>query len=266
MWTVVGKLSEDCLRKGIPNDELDIAIEDSHAFNAHRFAETWRRPTLRHRELTRLVQQQVSFGLGTRDEILLCMIPAFSSKDLLPNHALLQLIPRIGPGQGWTETAQCYNNLLDQNMRASEQYTERFCYNALVATIDFLLFASEPYDDFISAPSELKNELEGIVSRLVSTHFVPGIEKLALAYYLQRRHEDIARIFQLFGEKADAEVLKQCLKALASPSVLQSSFLVRTFGFPEAYVALYRSLFRVADSVTSVYRRWRMSRKFQFQG
>ncbi|KAF3054087.1 hypothetical protein E8E11_011412 [Didymella keratinophila] len=103
-------------------------------------------------------QQLVNFGIGTQDEILLCMIPAFSSKDLLPNHVILKLIPQVRLGQGWAETARCYNRLLEQSMRVTYHETiaeEKFCYNVLVATVDFLIFASEPYDGHISPPQEL---------------------------------------------------------------------------------------------------------------
>lgn len=267
MWTVAEKLPENFLRQGISSNELDVTIEDSHEFSTHRFAETWSRPTLRHRQLTKLIQQQVGFGLGTRDEILLCMIPAFSSMDLLPNHVILKLIPQVGSGQGWTETAQCYNKLLEQSMGATarDTMTERFCYNALIATIDFLLFASEPYDEQFPAPAELNFELQNIVARLACNKFVPVIKNLAPAYYIQRRLTHIKTIFELFGKISSIERIassfrfpdafgrpdiRECFDALNSlPSASQFPFFVRMFGFSEPHIAMYQNLSGAACNV-----------------
>ncbi|KAJ8108493.1 hypothetical protein OPT61_g8136 [Boeremia exigua] len=264
MWTVVGRLPEDCLRQSMSSSEQDVDIEGRHAFDAHHFNETWSRPTLRHRQLMKLVQQLVNFGIGTQDEILLCMIPAFSFKDLLPNRVMLKLIPQVRLGQGWAETARCYNRLLEQSMRVTSHETmaeEKFCFNVLVATIDFLIFASEPYDDYIDPPEELKVELEGIVCRLVSSRFAPVIKKLALAYQLQRRHRDIERIFKLFGTEASIKRIGEdlqfqrvfgntpnigeCLHVLNAPEPLPDFFfLERALGFSKTYRALYEALYK----------------------
>lgn len=276
MWTVVGQLPEDCLRQSISSSESGVDIDDRYAFDAHHFTETWARPTMRHRHLMKLVQQLVSFGLGTQNEILLCMIPAFSSKDLLPNHAILELIPQVRLGQGWAETARCYNRLLEQSMRVTSLQSmaeEKFCYNVIVATVDFLIFASEPYGDQIDPPQELKIELEGIVCRLISSRFTP-IVKLAQAYHLQHRHRIIARIFVSFGGKESIdrvsgssqfervfgpcngmEACLQALKVLELP--LKYHLLEKTLGFPKIYKALYEALSGASRDVWPLEMAWR---------
>lgn len=262
MWTVVEQLPEDCLRQGVLNTEQDVEIESRHTFDPHEFVNTWRRPTLRHRQLTKLVRQLETYGLGTQSEIMLCMIPAFSSRDLLPNHVILKLVPQIRHGQGWAETARCYNRLLEQSMRVEPRGNmaeEKFCYNVVVATIDFLCFACEPYDQHVVAPEELSTELEDIVARLSSIKFAPIVQKLAQAYFLQQRHAVIADIFELFGTADSFErlsyneavrrsfgsgnQLSECLNVLRNPEKkLNFTFLEKTLGFSKPFRALYEAL------------------------
>lgn len=169
MWTVVEHLPEGCLRQGFQCSEQDVEIEGRHTFDPHEFDETWRRPLLRHRQLTKLVRQVESFELGNSTEVLLCMIPAFSYRDLLPNHVMLQLILEVGHGQGWVETAHCYNRLLETSLETDVE--ESFCYSIIVTTVDFLCFACEPYDKFVTPQTELSTEIEDIVARFVSLRF-----------------------------------------------------------------------------------------------
>ncbi|KAH3958115.1 hypothetical protein HBH92_210860 [Parastagonospora nodorum] len=261
IWTVVEKLPENCFRQGNLSSEEDVEIENRHAFDPHEFVDTWLRPTLRHRELTKLVRRLENFGLGSRTDVLLCIIPALSFKDLLPNHVMLKLMPQIRRGQGWAETAHCYNRLLEQGLRVTPHGTmaeEKFCYNVVVATIDFLCFASEPYDEHVWAPYELSAELEDIVARLTSIRFAPVVKKLAQAYILQRRNEDIAAIFKLFGTTeslmrlAENKQLRSlfgvggdlqgCLEALKVADKLDFAFLEKSLGFSKFYRTLYEAL------------------------
>lgn len=270
MWTVVEQLPEDCLRQGVLSSEQDVEIDARHTFDPHEFVDTWRRPTLRHRQLTKLVRQLETFGLGTQNEVLLCMVPALSSRDLLPNHVILKLIPQIRHGQGWAETARCYNRLLEQSMRVAPRANmsvEKFCYNVVVATIDFLCFASEPYDEHISAPDELSTELEDIVARLVSARFATVVTKLAQAYILQRRNHDVERVLKLFGTPESfrrldeneqlavpfggGEKLEACLEVYKlSKTRLDFMFLEKTLGLSRSLRPIYEALSGMPQSVS----------------
>lgn len=261
IWSVVEQLPENCFRQGILSSEEDVDIENRHAFDSHEFVDTWSRPTLRHRQLMKVVRRIENVGLGTQNDVLLCMIPAFSYKDLLPNHAMLKILPQIRRGQGWAETARCYNRLLEQGLRVKQHGTmaeEKFCYNVVVETIDFISFASEPYDEHVRAPGDLSVELEDIVARLVSIRFAPVVKKLAQAYILQRRNKDIAAILKLFGTPAslarlaDNEQLERlfgreadlqgCLDALKVAEKLEFSFLEKSLGFSKYHRTLYEAL------------------------
>ncbi|KAH4338099.1 hypothetical protein HBH98_214870 [Parastagonospora nodorum] len=261
IWSVVEQLPENCFRQGISSSEEDVDIENRHTFDPHEFVDTWRRPTLRHRQLMKVVRRLENFGLGSQNDILLCMIPAFSCKDLLPNHVMLKIVPQIRRGQGWAETARCYNRLLEQGLRVKPHGTmmeEKFCYNIIVATIDFICFASEPYDEHVCAPNELSAELEDIVARLTSIRFAPVVKRLAQAYILQRRNEDIAAIFKLYGTSAslsrlaaDEQLrrlfgregdLQGCLEVLKVADKLDFTFFEKSLGFSKSYRPLYEAL------------------------
>ncbi|KAH3991902.1 hypothetical protein HBI56_206560 [Parastagonospora nodorum] len=258
IWTVVEKLPENCFRQGNLSSEEDVEIENRHAFDPHEFVDTWLRPTLRHRELTKLVRRLENFGLGSQTDVLLCIIPALSFKDLLPNHVMLKLMPQIRRGQGWAETAHCYNRLLEQGFRVTPHGTmaeEKFCYNVVVATIDFLCFASEPYDEHVQPPNELRIELEEIVARLVSIRFASVVRKLAQAYILQRRNGCISAMFRLYGtsaQPAEAERLERlldcekdlqgCLEALKVTDKVDFAFLEKSLSFSKPHRPIYEAL------------------------
>jgi hypothetical protein len=138
--------------------------------------------------------------------------------------------------------------------------TERLCYSSVIAAVDFLYIASEPYDTHVEPPDELKDELENIVARLASSRFAPVFQKLSHAYIIQRRNETIARIFErrgteesfdrlfadpvlarVFGDKPD---LDGCIKALRKPEKsLDMMFLQNSLGFSEPHKFLYDALF-----------------------
>lgn len=123
-----------------------------------------------------------TYGLGNTTDILLCIIPAFSFQDLLPNFVMLKLIPQIGSGQSWAQTSRCYNRLLETSIRADTK--GQFCYHVVVSTMDFLYFACEPYDEWIRPSLELSTELSAIVAKLFSGKFAPFIKRLIPIYDL----------------------------------------------------------------------------------
>ncbi|RSM02866.1 hypothetical protein CEP52_007767 [Fusarium oligoseptatum] len=130
-----------------------------------------------------------SYGLGSTTDILLCMVPALSSRHLLPNQAILKLMPRVGPGQGWAETAICHKKLLETIKTDKVSEEDRFSVNIVVASMDFLSFAYEPYDERTKPPQDLDDELGAIAQELLSSKFTTIMERLAPIYRRQFRHE-----------------------------------------------------------------------------
>ncbi|KAJ3457220.1 hypothetical protein MRS44_014361 [Fusarium solani] len=198
MWTVVEFLPKNCLNPGIDEIQQEVEIESPKEFNAYdsSFAQDWLRIKLRHRQLTKVVRKMESYGLGSTTDILLCMIPALSSRNLLPNQAILKLMPRVSSGRGWVETAICHEQLLETIKTDKVSEEDRLSVGIVVASMDFLSFAYEPYDEQMKSPRDLDDELEAIAQELLSPKFTTIMEKLAPVYRRQYRHSLLYSVLQ----------------------------------------------------------------------
>ncbi len=232
MWTVIEKLPKFCLWE----DEQDVDIVNPYKFDPHEFRKTWRLPSLRHRKLANLIRKLEIYGLGSTTDISLCMIPAFSFKDLLPNDQILKLVPQISPERGWVETARSYKDLLLIDI--GTQIEERFSLSVVVMIMDFLYFALEPYytadhlaeDDYPmdndkpnennvnketptgkydDLDSDFRSELFGIVSIIALGKLKEIVKKLAPLYELQGRRKDLAKVFQYFESDVTGDAAEE---------------------------------------------------------
>ena len=232
MWSVVDYLPRDCLQQGFPSNEQDVQVEGPHKFIPYEFQHTWLRPKLSHRLLTKVVRQIETTGLGLGTDILLCMIPALSFKDLLPNEAMLRLLPQVSKGQGWVETTRCYNDLLQSDIGTRKD--EYYSYAVVTRAMDFLFFACEPYDATFMPHIELTAELETLVSHLMGPKLSPIVEKLIPVYELQRRGRVFARILSLFGVMPIGFV---------DPEIKMSEvFLQSKLRFSKGHIRVYRQV------------------------
>ncbi|KAI8655590.1 Protein SSH4 [Fusarium keratoplasticum] len=196
MWTVVEFLPKNCLNPGIDEIQQEVEIEGPKVFESYDFTQTWLRPKLRHRRLTKVVREMESYGLGSTTDMLLCMIPALSSRSLLPNQAIFKLMPRVGSGRGWVEIANCHKKLLETIKTDEVSEEDQFSVAIVVASMDFLSFAYEPYDEQTKPPPDLDNELKTIVEKLLSPKFITVLEKLAPVYRRQCRHRLLYNVLQ----------------------------------------------------------------------
>ncbi|EEU34422.1 uncharacterized protein NECHADRAFT_102067 [Fusarium vanettenii 77-13-4] len=187
MWAIAKDLEKNVLDQVSSEKQGNLDVRNKDAFDPGLFSKTWSRPTLQHRQLTNVVRQMESFGLGSRGDILLCMIPALSFQDLLPNRAILTLLPRIAREHRWAETARLYRNLLDTTIRSDPP--EQFCYSAVAATVNFLLVANEPRSG-VWPRRELASELSGVLWML-KTKFRDMIAQLLPFYHCQGRRNDL---------------------------------------------------------------------------
>ncbi|KAM0435852.1 hypothetical protein ACHAPT_002743 [Fusarium lateritium] len=191
MWTVVNnELLGESLRLKLNYQDVDI--DGLGMFSSSDFDRTWSRPKLRHRKLAKLVTHLESKGLGSMTEILLCIIPALSWKDLLPNRAILKLIPRVNPSQGLMEPAQCYNGLLKKVIDRGER--KKLADAVIVDTVEFLYYAHELYDEYKDLPPDLRVKPDTGTSATVTT-----IALLASVYQLQHRRAVFEKVFRNFG-------------------------------------------------------------------
>lgn len=234
VWNISRLLPKSCLRSGYTKTQKDVEIEGSDSFSPYDFSTTWHRPKMRHGPLSKIAQQMETAGLGTMTQILFCMIPALSFHDLLPNHAILNLIPKAGQGQGWEETAHCYNKLLESGIRAGKGEEERLCLFVVVDTMDFLYLACEPYSGSNLPPSELDVELRGLAEKLASPKFAGTVAKLAPIYNLQKRVVAFRSIFKRYKPTDDTN--RSILDAFAQKDCeLTPKSLAESLGFTEMH-------------------------------
>jgi hypothetical protein len=199
MWTVAQHLPKDCLNPPANQTQQEVEVEGANTFESYDFQQTWPRLRLRHRRLTELVRKMESFGMGSTHDILLCIIPALSYMRLLPNQAVSKLIPRMGSGRGWAETASCHRQLLE-TIHTGKILRDTLDIRIVITTMDFLLFAFEPYGEHIEVPPDLNDELSIIVDDLCRPIFADLMEKLVPVYRLQRRQSAFESIFRRFQD------------------------------------------------------------------
>ena len=255
MWTVVERLPSHFVLRRFSYDEQDVEVVDRQVFDPNDFVDTWHSPTLKHRQLTSILQQLEDCGFSNQREALLCMVPALSSKDLLPNDSILDLIPNVRNGLGWEKIAHYYNRLLETPLRTEP--VERLRYSVIVATMDFVYMSCEPYIDFIMPPDGLKAQIEDLVARLLSADFVAIVRSLAPAFTLQRRNMTFLKIFRRFGTTGGIDRLKwnngmrrqfrvssdlsTCLQSYESGNTeMNATFSEKVLGFPKDYRELYQ--------------------------
>ncbi|KAK3343525.1 hypothetical protein B0T25DRAFT_554551 [Lasiosphaeria hispida] len=196
MWSIAKYLPPSCLGQGLPLQKQEVEVSRGRKFVPQQFRGTWSEPALRQRSLTKVAQHIERTGLGDATEVLLCIIPALSFADLLPNEVMLRILPQKNPDWGWAEVADCYDHLLQSSLGKSIE--ERLCYEAVVVTVDFLLVVTEPYGD----DTEPWHELGGALNRLANT-LISGyphiLGKLFMIYHLQRRFGDVIMALNRFG-------------------------------------------------------------------
>lgn len=225
MWTVAKKLPKDCLRQGSQPKQQDVIIEGLNVFNPYNFDRTWLQPKLRHRKLTEIVSKMESYSLGSEKEILLCMVPALSSAAVLPNDAILQLVPPADLNQGFIQRALCFKQLLKK--KVSKDPKEKWIITLVVSILDFLYWSHEKFDGFAKLPPDLKNELGLIIDILFkSQKLVTFVNRIVPVFYLQCRQKAFEKIFRSFGIADEAN---PCLSD--APKSLDTEFAQENLDF-----------------------------------
>ncbi|KAM0471352.1 hypothetical protein ACHAP7_009126 [Fusarium lateritium] len=198
MWTVAQHLPKDCLNSTADQAQKEVEVEGTQIFESWNFEQTWPRLRLRHRLLTELARKIETFGMGSTRDIFLCIIPALSYMRLLPNQVVLKLMPRVGPGRGWVETASCHEQLLYTIKKGKISVKDKLDMGIVVASMDFLYFAYEPYGEREEVPLNLLYRLSSIAGSLCSTRFVELMKQLIPVYRLRRRLPTFERIFKQY--------------------------------------------------------------------
>ncbi|KAL2674220.1 hypothetical protein Neosp_012670 [[Neocosmospora] mangrovei] len=160
MWTISEYLPKSSLHQGESNSRNFVTVDPALPLDSTNFLAKWQKLHLSHSLLGSVVKEAESAGLGTATDILLCMIPALSFRDLLPNEVVLELIPPISEGlrqHEWQEMVKLHEQLL---VTCSSHEDEHFAMMALVKTIEFILLASQS-DDLMNADEQGKPDIFG---------------------------------------------------------------------------------------------------------
>ncbi|KXX81406.1 Ankyrin-1 [Madurella mycetomatis] len=198
MWAVAEKLDKDCLRQGDGVDNVDAVRVDPGTFTLDALKDTWYCPKLTHPRLENFVKHVEAAGLGSRTEILLCMVPALSFHDILPHESILSLIPgepqRIQQ-HGWARTASLYHDMLRSSIGVETR--EKFAQSVVIHAMEFVYLACEPYDDGIEPDSEFKREIQELVGCL-AMKFHTILKDLLPYYELQNRRGAFHDVFRRY--------------------------------------------------------------------
>ncbi|KAF3003987.1 hypothetical protein E8E14_007350 [Neopestalotiopsis sp. 37M] len=241
MWTIAQALPKDCLDPKSDGEHPEVMIEGPLIFNSDEFDQTWPRLRMRHRTLTKLVGQMESYGLGSTNDILLCMIPALSVMKLLPNQEVRSLIPRVRPGYSFREPAVSYSMLLRRigtiEMAGEDiDYQDKLNVSIIIDTMDFLSLAYESYDgQELQRLSDLPDELKEVVEELASDRFVTIMQKLTPIYQRQHRYKTFEKLFKQFGQ----ETFANRLKMFKDPASLDREFAKNVLAFTPLHLWVF---------------------------
>lgn len=196
VWAISEELCDLCLPLSFGDSPSEVQIDGRDRFQTDNFHETWYLPRLFHAKLTALVEQIKGYGMGSEDDILLCVIPAFSSKDLLPNRAMLQLLPPLKGDKGWAATARCYHDLLGTKLM--KQKPEMLLHCVVAYVMDFVYFANQPYDEIFRPEDKLDRVLKNIITDIGSPSFSQVVQMLAPMHGHRGRRRVFDRIFKQY--------------------------------------------------------------------
>ena len=198
VWAVAEHLPADCLPHDFNNAASDVNIEGRDKFDPQLLRQTYYLPKLHHKRLTTLVRRIENYGMGSSTDLLLYIVPAFSFHDLLPNQAILQLMPPLDHNQTPEVTAHYYIDLLAMSLRVDKP--EPFCYAVVCYTMDFLYAAYQPFDERSRYSYDFKKATTDIVREL-GTKFRAVVEALVPVHNLQGRRNGFHFIFTKHVEK-----------------------------------------------------------------
>lgn len=227
MWTVAQKLPENCLQPNNDDAEKQIEVNRPRAFESYDFDQVWPKLRLNHQRLDSVVSKLEAYGLGNRRDILLCIIPALSARKMLPNQVVLRLVPQMTHSTEWSEIATCHQKLLETIETEKISIYDKLDVGIVVATMDFLSFACENYDERNAPLGEMDNKIKNIAQKLTTARFADIFKELALVYSKQDRRSMFSSIFKRFGCPDPLAVSAE----INTTAKIDKEFAEKTLGF-----------------------------------
>jgi hypothetical protein len=216
IWTIVDldQLPKDFLDQGSINIHDSVSIQPPKPLDLES-SKLGTGRKLSHTKLTRFALHAEKEGLGTLDDIFLCLIPVLSLRDVLPNDATLKLdLPSPRGQSAWVKDAPAYLALL--KFMAKDPMCRFDDYLSLVAvvhTLDYVYLmalddenmaygrALPREDDKVSESKSIDSsanskslsrqpsgDLQKLLAHL-SLFFPDAIKKLSVFYKLQGRKD-----------------------------------------------------------------------------
>jgi hypothetical protein len=173
MWTIGECIPRQAFHQGTLNIAENVKVQSSNMFDLHSNVGKLSGRKLNNVNLTRFVTYAEKQGLGTADEILLCIIPTFSFYDRLPNDAILAFDqPEIKfPGSSRSKDQICarYNYFLNWiHEKKGASPGEYISIAGVARTMEFIylmaldLANSEASASFESNPDSRPDDRESI--------------------------------------------------------------------------------------------------------
>lgn len=242
IWTVIEYLPKDFLDQGGINILDSVTVQPPEAYDLLSRSQFGADRKLSHRKLTRFALHAEKEGLGALDDVLLCLIPVLSLKDVLPNDATLnfdQPKPELLEREKWKQTLINHFNFLDWMEKNHGFNTDdHLCLSAVVNALDLVYLMAldmrnmeyksnvqhdetadtnmnhELYEwesrikEADSMKSPISSDLEKLLGHL-SRVFPKIIKKLSFFYELQRRKKDFCELFNRYSGLNATEILSQ---------------------------------------------------------
>ncbi|CVL09843.1 uncharacterized protein FPRN_13401 [Fusarium proliferatum] len=216
LWTIVDleQLPKDFLDQGSINIHEYVSIQPPKPLDLESTKLGISRK-LSHTKLTRFALHAEKEGLGVLDDILLCLIPIFSLKDVLPNDAVLKLdLPGLGGQSVWAKDASIYLAFLKFITKDSEcNFDDYLSLATVVHALDYIYLmalnsenmaygkalsrendtvAKSLSNNHIADCKRLNRQSSGDLRKLMeylSLFFPDVIKKLRVFYKLQGRED-----------------------------------------------------------------------------
>ncbi|XEV01294.1 hypothetical protein FSHL1_006581 [Fusarium sambucinum] len=213
IWTIVDLLPKNFLGQGSINVGDSVSVASSSKSGIDR--------KLKGEKIDKFTLRAGKEGLGTSDDILLCLIPVLSITDRLPNDATFEFdLPKLAERKDWPKAADRFSELLKSMPKSPDfGFEDSLTLTAVVRALDYLYLMAldEKYletkkptkanteseqseidetDDFStkpnipqSSPKPTSQEPADELRILIRKIYPGAIEKLWWFYGLQRREE-----------------------------------------------------------------------------
>ncbi|KAF0644684.1 hypothetical protein FPSE5266_11354 [Fusarium pseudograminearum] len=207
IWNIGSMLPKNFLNRADININEFVKVESSRLFDLPSSIKAKSGRKLSHRQLTKFVNYAEKQGLGTPDDILLCIIPTFSFFDCLPNNVVLdydQLIPKpFGSFKEDEQKKTCndYIGLLDCIQKNNGVDQDEYLSSAVVVNImEFVYLTALHIDKAKLCGTTKKTHPEEFIKllQILSEHYSSVLRKLSPFYEWQRRRETFKALFSDF--------------------------------------------------------------------